>query len=335
MKSYKLLSIIIPVYNVEKYIRQCLDSVIVPAELMEKLEVIVVNDGTPDNSAKIAHEYANRYSDTIYVIDKENGGHGSAWNVGLKMATGKYIRFLDSDDWLSNLTDFMVCLESINSDLIFTSLYKYYEGSHKNGLVNIKGVEYNKEYDTSSFSYLKTQNEYNIYDFWYCTYKTEMLQREYPLFVERVSYDDAILFLAPFILGRSMIFLDIPLYNYRLEREGQSVNQNTEKRRWMDYLKVCEGMIQFANSHSSINDNQRKQRDAVLTKYFNNRSGLFSMLSFPEYKQAMGRLLLICKDAPYIKLSPKLLLYKYTPSLISWHLSQFFNRYILSFITND
>ena len=94
----KLLTIVIPVYKVEKYIRQCLDSIIVPLDQMEKLEVIIVNDGTPDNSAVIAHEYADRYPDTIKVIDKENGGHGSAWNVGLESATGKYIRFLDSDD---------------------------------------------------------------------------------------------------------------------------------------------------------------------------------------------------------------------------------------------
>ena len=109
---HKVLSIVIPVYKVEKFIRQCLDSVIVSPEEMEQIEVIVVNDGTPDNSSVIAHEYAEKYPNSIKVIDKENGGHGSAWNVGLKLATGKYLRFLDSDDWLSNLSEFISILGS-------------------------------------------------------------------------------------------------------------------------------------------------------------------------------------------------------------------------------
>ena len=123
----KLLTIVIPVYKVEKYIRQCMDSVIVPQTEMEQLEVIVVNDGTPDNSAKIAREYAEQYPETIRVIDKENGGHGSAWNVGLKMATGKYIRFLDSDDWLSDLSVLITRLETLDVDLVFTHFNKYYD----------------------------------------------------------------------------------------------------------------------------------------------------------------------------------------------------------------
>lgn len=96
----KLLSVVIPVYKVEKYIRQCLGSLILPDEaLMDKMEVLVVNDGTPDRSAIIAKEYEAKYPDVFHVIDKENGGHGSAFNVGLAQASGKYLRFLDSDDW--------------------------------------------------------------------------------------------------------------------------------------------------------------------------------------------------------------------------------------------
>lgn len=78
----KLLTIVIPVYKVEQYINKCLDSLILSEDLMEKLEVIIVNDGTPDNSAELSREYTMRYPQTFRQIDKENGGHGSAWNVG-------------------------------------------------------------------------------------------------------------------------------------------------------------------------------------------------------------------------------------------------------------
>lgn len=332
--SNKLLTIVIPVYNVERYIRQCLDSVIVSTELMEKMEILVINDGTPDKSALIAYEYAKKYPNTIKVIDKDNGGHGSAWNVGLKMATGKYLRFLDSDDWLTNLNIFVSQLDNIDSDLVFTHLNRYYEDSTVSEISKIKGINYGEVYSTSTFSYIETGNDYYMYDFWYCTYKTAILQKEYPLFVERVSYDDAILFLAPFILGETMYFMDLSLYNYRLGRVGQSVNQNIEKKRWRDYLKVCQGMISFANNHFQIRENQIKQRDTLMTKYINNRSGLFSTLSFKDYKESMSELLLMCEESKNlnIRLSPKLLLYKYTPSYCSWYLSRLFNQYILNHI---
>lgn len=330
--SNKLLSIVIPVYKVEKYIRQCLESVIVTPELMQKLEVIVVNDGTPDNSAKIAHEYADRYPDTICVIDKENGGHGSAWNVGLKMATGKYIRFLDSDDWLSNLSEFLVSLIDINVDLVFTHLNNYYEQTGTYRISKINSVEYNKVYSTNAFSFVRTGNIDKMYNFWYCTYNTKMLQKEQPLFVEKVCYDDAILFLCSYIIGHTMMFLDLPLYNYRLGREGQSVDPKVEMAHADDYLHVCNKLIDFANSHPNINDNQKEQRDMMLYTYMKNRCSLFSNLPYKLYKEKMVKLNKLIMKAPYIKLSPKLRFYNMAPSFLSWGCFQLFNKFVLPII---
>lgn len=325
----KVLTIVIPVYKVEKYIRQCLDSTIVSPELMVLLEILVVNDGTPDNSAIIAHEYADKYPDTIKVIDKENGGHGSAWNVGLKLATGKYIRFLDSDDWLSNLSDFIIQLQSIDADLVFTHLNKYYEDSKKSGVSKIINIDFGKVYRTSTFSYIESGNDYYIYDFWYCTYRTKMLQKEQPLFVEKVSYDDAILFLVPFTLGDSMTFLDLVLYNYRLGRIDQSVSKKSEMAHYKDYIKVCEKLVNFSNKHLDITENQREQRDKVFEKYIKNRVSLFTCLPYKDYKDSMKSLMAICHKAPYIKSSPKMKIYKWTGPYVSWHISKFVNRYIL------
>ena len=120
----KLLSIVIPVYKVEPYINKCLDSLVLAPELMEKLEVIIVNDGTPDNSAEMSREYVKRYPKTFRQIDKENGGHGSAWNVGLKEASGKYLRFLDSDDWFTNLDRLLTDLEECETDIVFNPFVK-------------------------------------------------------------------------------------------------------------------------------------------------------------------------------------------------------------------
>ena len=328
-KNSKILTIVIPVFKVEKYIRQCLDSIVLPKDEMDQLEVIVVNDGTPDNSAIIAHEYADKYPNSIRVIDKENGGHGSAWNVGLKMATGKYIRFLDSDDWLSNLSVFINKLSSIETDMVFTHINHYFEQTDSIYSKKINNIDYNSVYDTSTFSYKETGHKYGMFNFWYCTYKTKMLQNEQPLFVERVYYDDAIFFIAPYLIGHSMIFLDLTLYNYRLGRPGQTVDINVKLAHADDYLKVSESLINFANSHTKISQNQKEQRNAVLNSYMKQKSLYFSFLPYNEYKDKMSRLLSLMEKAPYLKKSPKLYIYKYTPSIISWCGFMLFNKIVL------
>ena len=326
----KVLTIIIPIYNVEKYIRQCLDSIILDEEQMKYLEVVIVNDGTPDMSGVIAHEYESRYPQSIKVIDKENGGHGSAWNVGLKNTNGKYVRFLDSDDWLSNLSSFMEELKSHDEDLIFTHLIKFDEQSKSSSVNKIQNIEYNKTYITSTFSYIETGNHCNIYNFWHCTYKRDIFKGEQPMFVEKVFYDDAILFVAPFVLGNTMVFIDTELYNYRIGQSGQSVNVNVERKHAHDYIKVSKGLIEFANRHKDLNKVQTKQRDTFLSKYIKNRFSLFSLLPYQEFKVVVDDLLpYIIKNAPYIRLSPKAILYRFMPRYFGWYCTKLFNKYIL------
>ena len=94
----KLLTIVVPIYNTEKYLERCVES-ITPKDVLEDVEILLVNDGSKDNSLQIMKKYAAKYPDTVKVIDKENGGHGSTINAGLKVATGRYFKVLDSDDW--------------------------------------------------------------------------------------------------------------------------------------------------------------------------------------------------------------------------------------------
>lgn len=332
---YKILTIIIPVYKVEKYIRQCLDSVIVEQNLMERLEIIIVNDGTPDHSGLIAHEYQYLYPNTIKVVDKDNGGHGSAWNVGLRLAKGKYVHFLDSDDWFSNLSDFIIRLSTTETDLVFTHINRFYENKNQMETCLIKGVYYDQVYDKNSFSFLDSGNQHLIYNFWYCTYKTEILQKEQPLFVEKVFYDDVVLYLATLMLGKDMVFFDMVLYNYRLGRVGQSVDIKVEMAHVDDIVKVTKCLVDFSNNHTILTENQRKQRDAILSIYLRYRWSLITKLPFKDFKRVAKIYFPIIESASYIKKSPKMLLYKYTNACISWSLVQFFNDYILKIINKE
>ena len=94
------VSVIVPFYNVEKYIEKCLDSLI--NQTLEEIEIILVNDGSQDGSFKIAKQFQERYTNKIKYYEKPNGGLGDARNFGINYASGEYIAFLDSDDYVEN-----------------------------------------------------------------------------------------------------------------------------------------------------------------------------------------------------------------------------------------
>lgn len=112
----KILSVIVPAYNVEKYIQRCLDSLTYDEKSLKYLDIIVVNDGSTDCTATIAENYAKKYPKSIRVINKENGGHGSTINIGIKLAEGKYIKILDGDDWF-NIFDLPIFIEKLKNEV--------------------------------------------------------------------------------------------------------------------------------------------------------------------------------------------------------------------------
>ena len=123
--NQELVSIIVPIYNVENYLRQCLDSIV--AQTYQNFECLLINDDSPDNSADICREYVKKDSRFRY-FEKENGGVSSARNLGIERSKGKYITFIDSDDWVDS--DYVETLydELIkeNAD-IAVSTYKRFE----------------------------------------------------------------------------------------------------------------------------------------------------------------------------------------------------------------
>lgn len=251
----KLLTIVVPVYKVEQYINKCLDSCIiykndaqgqqiVDKDIMDRLEVIIVNDGTPDNSAELSREYTKRYPNTFRQIDKANGGHGSAWNVGLKEATGKYLRFLDSDDWLSNLDKLMEELSRTDADLVFTTYNKFYvqEDRYEPQVLSLP-TKTVSPLDKNTFAdqkiWIFTMN------FWHTTYKTSILQPQWPLFEEKVMYDDTILVVAPLLYAKTYISYDFVLYNYLIGRVGQSMDPSIIAKNLDSHFKCYRRRVEW------------------------------------------------------------------------------------------
>ena len=214
----KLLTIVVPVYKVEPYINKCLDSLVIAPELMEKMDVLVINDGTPDNSAELSREYVKRFPSTFRQIDKENGGHGSVWNLGVKEAYGKYTRFLDSDDWLENLDLLIERLESCDADLVITPTLCHCPNEEL-WKQEILDMEFGKVYDADTFDWLHNRSHGNYVFHHSCTYKTEMFRQYLPLFLEKQPYDDVVLGAASIIGANSLVAYDFVLYHYLMPRE--------------------------------------------------------------------------------------------------------------------
>ena len=123
----KKVSIIVPVWGVEKYISKCLESLV--NQTLDDIEIILVNDGSPDNSQKIIDEYVKRYPQKVISYIKENGGQGSARNYGIKVATGEFISFVDSDDYIElNMVEKMyIKAKKDKSDIVICGNYNVSE----------------------------------------------------------------------------------------------------------------------------------------------------------------------------------------------------------------
>jgi glycosyltransferase involved in cell wall biosynthesis len=153
-ESMKLLTVAIPAYNAEKYLDRCIFSLLNNEKVIDRLEVIIVNDGSVDRTLAIANSYRKKFPGTIKVINKKNGGHGSTINAALSIATGKYFRVLDSDDWF-NIIDFpkfINSLDKIDADVILTNYTRELVYSDKEERVKYDGLKYNKLYKLENFN---------------------------------------------------------------------------------------------------------------------------------------------------------------------------------------
>ena len=274
----KILTIVIPTYNMQDYLRRCLDSMIVPEEQMKQLEVLVINDGSKDNSSAIAHEYQDKYPDTFRVIDKENGNYGSCVNRGLKEATGKYIKILDADDWFDNMEfiKFVIKLTELQKpcDMIVSSFTFQYVNEKKSIKQIPVDVEYEKIYNFSSFSFVRHKCSHMLV-MHAITYRADLLKSHNYKQDVGVSYTDLEYDMIPMQFIETLLFLDINLYQYYLGREGQTVSLGVSSKNLNAYLKIYDTLsIKYSNI---INLNQEIRLENARVVFLNLLTSLFGI----------------------------------------------------------
>ena len=240
MMNNKLLTVIVPSYNMERFLAKCLQSLIVDDEqVRELLEVIVVNDGSKDKTSAIAHQYANSYPDTFMVIDKDNGHYGSCINVGLKCATGKYVRVLDADDSYdtTNFKGFLRYLAASQNDtpdLILSDVEivnDHDEVFHKEGCwrvgESVVGLDAKLAYELRNVGLP------------YVTYLLERLKKIDYRQTEHVCYSDTQWVTLPFVSVKTVCRYPHAVYRYLRGREGQSMDSAFYRTNRLKMTAVC------------------------------------------------------------------------------------------------
>ena len=249
-----LLSISVAAYNVEKYLKKCIESCFSYKDIDKgKFEIIIVNDGSKDHTLQLASELQARYPYTVKIIDKENGGYGSTINEALAVAKGKYFKLLDGDDWF-NSRDFSLLLKDLEDrteDLVLTNYFlKYMNGEteEKSIKVNIEQLNRNKSYDNVCLLKNASITQHSA------IVKTEVLRKNHIKILENCFYTDHQFMFYVLLYSSSFYYLDRNIYCYRLGRDGQSVSLKGILKHLGDNWKVLQEELSYLNERTFDNE---------------------------------------------------------------------------------
>ena len=240
----KLLTVTVPCYNSQDYMEKCIDSLLRGGD---RVEIIVINDGSSDATGAIGDRYAAAYPDIVKVVHQENGGHGAGINAGLKAATGKYFKVVDSDDELSSdfvrfLDRLELCDDQGGVDLFVTNYYYV----HTDG-VGDRSIDYSDVLpegriftwgDTKRF---KLHQMLTIHS---CTFRTEVMRRCGGELPRKVFYEDNLMVCRTLPYVERMFYLNVDLYRYTIGREGQSVQDDVSRRRYTHHLLIAQSCFE-------------------------------------------------------------------------------------------
>ena len=231
----KKVSIVVPVYNMEKYLEKCMDSLV--NQTLEDIEIIVVNDGSTDNSLKILKKYKRKHPDKIVIINQENQGISSARNNGIDIATGKYIGFVDSDDYIKYdmFEKLYNKIEKTKSDIVVCNYKKYFMKNEEFIDVDmVKNINKNNIFEEPTILN-------NIYFApWNKLYKRSLFEDiRFPI---QKKYEDINAILKVFFKAKKIDKISESLYLYRINENGETLTIN---KKICDIVFIFEDLINY------------------------------------------------------------------------------------------
>lgn len=244
----KLLSVAIPCYNSEAYMRHCIDTLLTGGE---EVEIIIVDDGsTKDRTAEIADEYEQKYPTICRAIHQENGGHGEAVNTGLRNASGVFYKVVDSDDWvdeeafqevLKTLRRFVYGKQTL--DMLVCNFVYEKQGARRKKVMNYNTALPKNELITWKDVKIFMTGQYILMHS--VIYRTELLRECGLELPKHTFYVDNIFVYQPLPHVKTMYYLDVNFYRYFIGREDQSVNETVMIGRIDQQIRVTKLMLDY------------------------------------------------------------------------------------------
>jgi len=252
----KILSIIVPAYNISSHIDRCVPSY-TKCKKIDEIEILFINDGSRDDTVEKLMPFVRTYPDSMYILNKENGGHGSVINLGIQKAVGKYFKVVDGDDWIEseNLDQLIDDLKKIDADL---AVNPYYKESQITGRRTLCGTWKVKKNTLFLFEQLpKDIFGIQLHEW---TIKTKILKDNEIRLTEKCYYDDFEYITYPIPFIKTVLFFDYPIYDYLVDQASQSVSDiNVFKNSHMN-KKIIFDTIEYYLKH--------KPNDKRADKYF-------------------------------------------------------------------
>lgn len=255
----KLLTVVIPAYNTEKYLSRCLDSLSFDESVLNELQIIIVNDGSTDQTLDLAKIYEKKFSGAVSVISKKNGGHGSAVNCGFKAAIGKYFKVIDSDDWV-NIDDFAAFVKSlkeIQSDIVVSNYIEdhLYDDTTRVFTFNTHGNL--KQPIENIVNFIDDLDFFFRFSMHSMTIKTKSLQKVWgDGLLEKTFYVDQQYVAKVLECAKDYCMSDFDIYRYFIGRPEQSVGLEGFWRHRSDHERVLRWLLN-EQSRSTLNPSVR------------------------------------------------------------------------------
>lgn len=260
----KLLTIAVPAYNSGLFLHKCLDS-FCDERILDRIEVIVVNDGSTDDTSAVAHRYETQYPGTFRVIDKENGGHGSGINVSSSIASGKYYMAVDSDDWVitGNLPDLFSVLEYTDADIVLCNYHMVDMYSGKKQPFITADIPLYREYTVDDFMKYPV-NSRNCCFYHGMIYRTDFYRGTGIRLSEKTFYEDQEYATIPVYYASWIYPTDIFCYQYQVGNANQSISNANQVKYLHQIETVLWNICAFYNSH--VSEMSQGKKDYFLFK---------------------------------------------------------------------
>lgn len=269
----KLLTVIVPAYNVERYLDQCLTSFVECPE-REGLEVVVVDDGATDSSLEIAQRYRFQHPELFRVFHKENGGHGSVINFGVEQARGTYVKVVDGDDWVDGraLARLMGILALADADLVASDYNCVEDGTYR--LLDHRHAAKDPSHYGGVFGFDEVAEE-EIMKIHSLTIRTSVLRDNGICFAEGCFYEDAQFAVFPVPFCQTVRFDDGVVYQYRLGRAGQSVDIASLVARRGEHERILDSLIALRGQQDAADEGHRRYLDRAIAYFCQNQYQIY------------------------------------------------------------